>query len=68
MSEKAERFPQAGDETETNPNQSIFSDRNDGHFLRWLGAQGLAVDASDNEIIPAMEAYCDTYNTASIQD
>lgn len=66
MSETIEKFQGERNDTESSQNQSIFYDRYDGPFLRWLGAQGLALDASDQEIMQVMEEHLQKNNSASI--
>lgn len=68
MNEKSETFPEQSVDAALATDQSIFYDRREGYFLRWMLAQGLAPDANDAEIAIAMEAHCDTHNTVSISE
>jgi hypothetical protein len=47
---------------------SIFFDRHDPPFLRWMEGQGLDPYASDRLVLDAMNRYVEDRNTASIID
>lgn len=46
--------------------QSIFFDRHDAPFLRWMEGQGLDLHASDRLVLDAMHQYFETHNTDTI--
>lgn len=52
---------------EHEPSNSIFYDRYETPFRRWLEEQGLPEDASDELVLSAMTAYLQTKETASIK-
>lgn len=48
--------------------ESIFFDRHDAPFRRWMEGQGLDPHASDQLVLDAMHQYFETHNTTSITD
>lgn len=46
--------------------QSIFFDRHDAPFIRWMEGQGLDPHASDRLVLDAMHQYFEAHNTDSI--
>lgn len=51
---------------ESEPQESIFYDRHEPPFERWMEGQGLPKDASDELVLTAMTAYLQTIETPSI--
>lgn len=47
---------------------SIFFDRHDAPFIRWMEGQGLDPHASDRLVLEAMRQYFEEHNTNSITD
>ena len=47
---------------------SIFFDRHDAPFIRWMEGQGLDPYASDRLVLDAMNRYVEDRNTTSITD
>lgn len=47
---------------------SIFFDRHDAPFIRWMEGQGLDPHASDRLVLDAMSRYVEDRNTTSIID
>lgn len=45
---------------------SIFFDRHDAPFIRWMEGQGLDPHASDRLVLDAMSRYVEDRNTTSI--
>lgn len=54
------------EEIETPPD-SVFHDRREGYFTKWLLDQGLAPDAPDAVILPHMEEYVRATGKSTIQ-
>ena len=66
MNDTQEMHPISGSEIDAENTQSIFHDRHEGPFVRWMEGQGLSHDASDELILQAMTKHCEARNSASI--